>query len=693
MENDRIDLASLRPLAGAVAATPEGLAVTPGPGGIFCLAFDKASAGARWRPERYLTVDMNVDMDRMPVMHIDFVEKAQEGERILSIRYFMIPTRRVKMTVQLSELDSHRFFLPTYPGTLKGHVEGEPTHIDRIDEIRIRIRENDSCRKFALYGIELSDALPDMRIVGAPLVDEMGQRLGYEWPGKMRSVAEMTAYLRAELAAARAEAAAGAGYPEGWSRYGGWLKLNFGGTGFFRTRHDGSRWWLVDPDGYAFYSNGVCYASRMGVHGFVDRMEEMFAWLPDGNDPTWKDCWTEASEIPEFAKRNGRESGVGRRMFNFPRANMIRAFGPGGWWDAWVEINAARMRRWGVNTIGVGVNNYVDERAADFLAKAKIPFVVTLKEFPLTKPCIYRDFPDVFSPEYAAGAARFAREQLGPYAGNPYLIGYFITNEPEWLFQASVNPAERVLAYDGVLHSKEALIAFLCGRYRGDIASFNAAWGLALADFNSLRKPIAGADRLSEASAADLAAFRDVLIAKYSSVPSEALRAVDPDHLNLGMRYARLSANELAGNANFDLCSFNCYQTSPEPSLDIVAEKDSRPGLIGEWHIAGSEMRNLAAGLVYSPSQTERTKACVYYMEKAMSHNACVGAHYFEWNDQPVLGRFDGECMQHGLISLCNVPYPELTEAMRDLAGRMYDIVSREIPPTSIEGEAVRKYS
>ncbi|MCE1197269.1 beta-galactosidase, partial [bacterium] len=511
MENERIDLATLRPLAGTVEAAPDGLAVTPGPGGIFCLAFDKASGGARWLPERFLTVDMNVDMDRMPVMHIDFVEKAQAGERILSIRYFIIPTRRVKMTVQFSELDSHRFFLPTYPGTLKGHVEGEPTHIDRIDEIRLRIRENDSCRKFALYGIELSDALPDMRIVGAPLVDEMGQRLGYEWPGKMRSVAEMTAYLRSELASARAEAAAGAGYPEGWSRYGGWLKRNFGATGFFRTHHDGSRWWLVDPDGYAFYSNGVCYASRMGVHGFVDRMEEMFAWLPDKDDQTWKDCWTEASEIPEFAKRNGRESGVGRRMFNFPRANMIRAFGPEGWWDAWVDINAARMRRWGVNTIGVGVNNYVDERAADFLAKAKIPFVVTLKEFPLTAPCIYRDLPDVFSPAYASGAARFAREQLGPYVGNPYLIGYFITNEPEWLFQASVNPAERVLAYDGALHSKEALIAFLRKRHGGSIASLNAAWGTALADFDDLRKPLPGADRLSADSAADLEAFRDVL--------------------------------------------------------------------------------------------------------------------------------------------------------------------------------------
>ena len=471
---ERIDLALLKIIAGRAEPSVHGLSILPAEDGSFCLSLDKASAGGAtvgvvWTPERFFTVDMEVDMDRMPVMHIDFVERGEGGgrgegaERILSIRYFMIPTRRVKMTVQLSELDSHRFFLPTYPGTLKGHVEGEPTHIDRIDEIRIRLRKNDSCRGFRLYGLEVSDGLPDMAISGEPLVDEMGQRKGYEWPGKMHSVEEMTAYLRSELAAARAEAGAVAtgGYPADWSRYGGWKKLRFEATGFFRTHHNGQRWWLVDPEGYAFYSNGVCYGSRMGVHGFVDRMEAMFDWLPPKEDKTWKDCWTEASEIPEFAKRNGAASGKGRMMFNFPRANMIRAFGPEGWWDAWVTINAARMRRWGINTIGVGVNNYVDERVMDFLAKAKIPFVVTLKNFPLTQPCIYRDFPDVFSPEYAAGAERFAREQLAPFAGNPLLIGYFITNEPEWLFQESVNPAERVLAHEGSLHSKTALIAFL----------------------------------------------------------------------------------------------------------------------------------------------------------------------------------------------------------------------------------------
>jgi hypothetical protein len=49
--------------------------------------------------------------------------------------------------------------------------------------------------------------------------------------------------------------------------------------------------------------------------------------------------------------------------------------------------------------------------------------------------------------------------------------------------------------------------------------------------------------------------------------------------------------------------------------------------------------------------------------------------------------------MQHGLISLCNVPYPELSSAMESLAHRMYCIVSGEIPPTEEKGETIGNYS
>jgi hypothetical protein len=46
---------------------------------------------------------------------------------------------------------------------------------------------------------------------------------------------------------------------------------------------------------------------------------------------------------------------------------------------------------------------------------------------------LYRDFPDVFDPAYQTAAVRFA-QQLERVKDDPYLIGYFLQNEPTWAF-------------------------------------------------------------------------------------------------------------------------------------------------------------------------------------------------------------------------------------------------------------------
>lgn len=42
------------------------------------------------------------------------------------------------------------------------------------------------------------------------------------------------------------------------NRYGGWTERKFRATGFFRVEHAPDRWWLVDPEGCAFLSVGLC---------------------------------------------------------------------------------------------------------------------------------------------------------------------------------------------------------------------------------------------------------------------------------------------------------------------------------------------------------------------------------------------------------------------------------------------------
>lgn len=74
-----------------------------------------------------------------------------------------------------------------------------------------------------------------------------------------------------------------------------------------------------------------------------------------------------------------------------------------------------------------------------------------------------------------------------------------------------------------------------------------------------------------------------------------------------------------------------------------------------------------------------------------MANRNCVGIHYFEMNDQPLLGRFDGENMAHGAIDVCNRPYKELIEHFKSTAAKMYELCDGQAPPTETTGEAIRR--
>ena len=42
-----------------------------------------------------------------------------------------------------------------------------------------------------------------------------------------------------------------------YDTYGGWTKLKGKKTGFFHTEHIYTRWWLITPEGNAFFAKGV----------------------------------------------------------------------------------------------------------------------------------------------------------------------------------------------------------------------------------------------------------------------------------------------------------------------------------------------------------------------------------------------------------------------------------------------------
>ena len=58
-----------------------------------------------------------------------------------------------------------------------------------------------------------------------------------------------------------------------------------------------------------------------------------------------------------------------------------------------------------------------------------------------------------------------------------------------------------------------------------------------------------------------------------------------------------------------------------------------------------------------------------------------MGAHYFEYNNQTLMGRFDGEHMAHGVIDCCNKPYPFMVEAMKTCSENLYALMTGEKAP------------
>lgn len=634
----------------------------------------------KWMNHKNAVVHIRVEAAHQPQIRLGLCLNSDEAPQI-EFYYRILARCEVQVPFSLSDraLDSDMAFLPPWPGVFKGGIDGRPVSRNEVCALTLTLREP-TLSSASLIGIHFTDEWSPENVKGDPLVDPFGQCKGASWDGKTKSDSELHDFLTRELEWARQNNR----YPNEWSAYGGWTKKRFPATGWFHTAHDGRRWWLVDPDGCAFFSNGVCYGNRTGVYAMADHLEALYEWLP----PRESETWTTGAQIPQYVVRNGLESAKTRRLVNFPRANMMRVFGS-QWLEAWIDINAARMRNWGINTIGVGVNDYGDEPTAAFLSRAKIPYVVTLKAFPLTKQRIFRDFPDVFSDEYAALAARMARIQLAPYRNDPYLIGYFVTNEPEWLMYADVNLAERLLAAEGCEASKRALIQVLHNKY-GDISNLNSAWNTGWKAFDELLQPqLCG--RSSAAMQADLEFFHRQLIERYSRVVSDALRAVDPHHLNLGMRYNAASDRMLGQSRGcFDVFSFNCYGAEPMTSAAMVAKNSDMPMIVGEWHVGAMDSGLDAWGLYYTKTQAERARAISYYLEQSTQETHIVGTHYFEYNDQPYLGRFDGECYNIGLIDVCNRPYPRVADAFARFAREMYPMLAGEICPKTAP---VRLYS
>ena len=76
-------------------------------------------------------------------------------------------------------------------------------------------------------------------------------------------------------------------------------------------------------------------------------------------------------------------------------------------------------------------------------------------------------------------------------------------------------------------------------------------------------------------------------------------------------------------------------------------------------------------------------------MEKAATSPYCVGTHYFQYCDQPALGRFDGENYNIGLVDVCQTPHDAFLDAVRDCHRDLYRVAAGGLAPFDREPQLI----
>jgi hypothetical protein len=535
--------------------------------------------------------------------------------------------------------------------------------------------------------------------------DKYGQYTRSDWPGKVYSDSDLTAQRSTEAADLAAN-------PTLSNRdiYGGWTLNPTGlgsGNGYFRTWYDSTRnkWWFVDPLGNRFFSTG--FNSMMldldktfitaNAPGTLDRTD----WFQAGTMPV------PGSGDPLAAFYDTLPTGkapfpAGGLAYSFFEANVYRKYFPGSganWATDWKNNQLTRLKSWGFNTVGAWSNGIA--------AQINAPFVIAItsvhgghmyKRF-TTPYQAHSTMPDpwdkIGNPSttglYRAVLANLGAAYQGDQRTNTYLIGYMVDNELSWGIESAVDNQRYNIAY-GVLQTnastvgaspaKDVFIADMVTKY-GTVAALNAAWGTAFSTgstIDALLRPIYNPPAsLTAGQETDFGNFITKYSDKYFNEVNAAINAWDANHLYLGCRFAQYTRRSVKEAAKYvDVLSFNYYSmfyVSDWNWLSDVAQVPTqKPAMITEFSYGATD-RGLFGPTGTSRPDTQAGRAAMMdlYFTNVSYQKSFVGAHWFQYTDEPLLGRnLDGETGNYGMLSVTDTPFSELVTQARITNGNVY---------------------
>jgi len=449
------------------------------------------------------------------------------------------------------------------------------------------------------------------------------------------------------------------------SQYGGYAALQVApGSGFFTTGLHEGRAWLVDPEGHAFLSVGL------QAVGFGSLSSPALGYAPG----TLAQLATYAPDYPDL-------SGV-------PSAVQAE------------HVDA--MLEYGFNTIGAWTGGGWGFASGKLAYTMTLGFAggVTSSSLSSPVPVVSQGgFPDVFHPDFPAMCQEYVQGQVpAQIVDDPWLLGYFTDNELRWWGGDFFVESKTWTLMDDFMDEaaetpgKEALAAYLEARYEGDLAAFNAAYGLGLAHFAELgqltKLPL---DPQNQVHVDDRLGFVDLVAEAYFSHVDEALTEVDVNHLNLCVRFASAAPDPVVRRAGefCDVVTLNDYYIKGDPISDLAlggtpVERWSKyaallfagaggptPLLVSEWGIRADDSglpNTYGAGHV-TATQQERAdfyewSARWFLAREEQEVGYVSGWHWFMYMDEPATGRFDGEDGNYGIVTIRDEKYGFLLEGM-----------------------------
>ena len=345
----------------------------------------------------------------------------------------------------------------------------------------------------------------------------------------------------------------------------------------------------------------------------------------------------------------------------------------------WIhEEDVPRVKSWGFNA-GENDTGMPYARNLNFFRMDTPAYPVA--KLPGLPPWV--SFPDVFHPDWPAQCAKRAEEVLGPIKDDPLLLGYYMVNEmclDGWY--------EAVTQTEPDAPSRAAFIEVARAYYADkpdDLAKDWQAYGLTtIDDLANVKGDPPAVPGLKDA-------WVRALADRAFSVAANAARAVDPNHLNLGIRMINAPLPEpgilAAMGKHCDVISMNLYSMFSDrlpvqmfTLVPAIHAFTGRPTMTTEFSFRGADTLhpNTMGALPSVKSQAERAVGYLSYVAAAASIPSHIGVSWYKYPDDDLEKPWDkyAEDCNFGVIDPARRPSAVLTEAMRAVNAVIYELAA-----------------